>query len=68
MTERHSFARMHEVVPMPNLNNVQRDSFDWFLKEGLTELFAEMSPLHAATDNACRADRRQQPDGNDARA
>ena len=42
---RHSFARTAEVMPMPNLNKVQRDSFDWFLKEGLKELFAEMSPI-----------------------
>ena len=41
---RHSFVRTAEVMPMPNLNNVQRDSFDWFLKTGLTELFAEISP------------------------
>ena len=33
---------------MPNLNSIQRDSFDWFLKEGLRELFMEMSPIGAA--------------------
>ena len=44
---RHSFARTAEVAPMPNLNDVQRDSFDWFLKEGLKELFAEISPMVA---------------------
>jgi DNA-directed RNA polymerase beta subunit len=42
---RHSFARNKEVVPIPNLNNVQRDSFEWFLREGLKELFAEISPI-----------------------
>ena len=44
-TARHSFARTPEVVPMPNLIQVQRDSFDWFLKEGLKEALAEMSPI-----------------------
>ena len=45
---RHSFARTAEVVPMPNLNDVQRDSFDWFLKEGLKELFAEVAPIEGS--------------------
>ena len=34
---------------MPNLNQVQRDSFEWFLKEGLKELFAEMSPIEKSS-------------------
>jgi DNA-directed RNA polymerase subunit beta len=50
MARRHSFARTAEIMPMPNLNSVQRDSFDWFLKEGLKELFAEMSPMHDVAD------------------
>jgi DNA-directed RNA polymerase subunit beta len=41
---RQSFARVSDV-PMPNLNDIQRESFDWFLKEGLKEVFAEFSPL-----------------------
>jgi DNA-directed RNA polymerase subunit beta len=44
-TGRQSFARATEAMPMPNLNQVQRDSFNWFLKEGLKELFAEVSPI-----------------------
>ncbi len=31
---------------MPNLNSIQRDSFEWFQKEGLRELFAEVTPIH----------------------
>jgi DNA-directed RNA polymerase subunit beta len=66
MTDRHSFARVAEVVPMPNLNKVQRDSFDWFLKEGLKELFAEVSPIQEVTggnmDLGRGADRRRQAD------
>ena len=38
-------GRNAEVNLMPNLNNVQRESFDWFLKEGLKDLFAEVSPI-----------------------
>ena len=46
---RHSFARIAEVAPIPNLIKVQRDSFDWFLREGLKELFAEISPIQDFT-------------------
>ena len=46
---RHSFARIAEVAPIPNLIKVQRDSFDWFLKVGLKELFAEISPIQDFT-------------------
>jgi len=43
--ERKSFARIREAVPVPNLIQIQRDSFDWFKREGLRELFAEISPI-----------------------
>src|SRR5580765_6323576 len=46
---RHSFARIAEVTPIPNLIKVQRDSFNWFLREGLAELFAEISPIQDFT-------------------
>ena len=46
---RHSFARITEVAPIPNLIKVQRDSFEWFLREGLKELFAEISPIQDFT-------------------
>ncbi|TME43994.1 MAG: DNA-directed RNA polymerase subunit beta [Chloroflexi bacterium] len=46
---RHSFARIPEVAPIPNLIKVQRDSFEWFLREGLKELFAEISPIQDFT-------------------
>src|SRR5215510_453201 len=42
---RRSFARISEVLPIPNLIDVQLRSFDWFLEEGLKELFAEISPI-----------------------
>ncbi len=47
--ERRSFARIPEVAPIPNLIKIQRDSFDWFVKEGLKELFAEISPIQDFT-------------------
>jgi DNA-directed RNA polymerase subunit beta len=42
---RQSFARINEVLPIPNLIDVQTKSFRWFLDEGLKELFAEISPI-----------------------
>ncbi|MFN0073226.1 MAG: DNA-directed RNA polymerase subunit beta [Chloroflexota bacterium] len=42
---RITFARIPEVHQVPNLIQIQRDSFAWFLREGLKELFAEISPI-----------------------
>src|SRR5207247_1970246 len=42
---RQSFARIPEIQRVPNLIQIQRDSFRWFLSEGLRELFAEISPI-----------------------
>ncbi len=49
LPERISFARMPDVVPMPGLIQVQLDSFAWFKKEGLHEVFAEISPIEDFT-------------------
>src|SRR6266545_1128867 len=46
---RVSFARIPEVLPMPNLIDIQRHSFQWFLREGLGELFDEISPIQDFT-------------------
>src|SRR5437764_13439730 len=46
---RVSFARIPEVLPMPNLIDIQRRSFQWFLDEGLGELLAEISPIQDFT-------------------
>jgi DNA-directed RNA polymerase subunit beta len=46
---RRSFARIAEVAPIPNLIQVQRESFEWFTREGLKELFAEISPIQDFT-------------------
>ncbi|HEV8637094.1 MAG TPA: DNA-directed RNA polymerase subunit beta [Chloroflexota bacterium] len=42
---RQSFARISEVLPIPNLIDIQIRSFQWFMEEGLKELFAEISPI-----------------------
>jgi DNA-directed RNA polymerase subunit beta len=45
--ERLSFARIREALPLDDLDlvAVQRDSFDWLLEHGLTEVFDEISPI-----------------------
>ncbi len=42
---RMSYSRQKEVLEMPNLIEVQKDSYDWFLKEGLKEVFEDISPI-----------------------
>ena len=42
---RMSYSRKKEVLDMPNLIEVQRDSYQWFLDEGLSEAFADISPI-----------------------
>ena len=44
-TMRMSYQRQEEVLEMPNLIEVQKDSYQWFLKEGLKEVFADISPI-----------------------
>ncbi|WP_071028209.1 DNA-directed RNA polymerase subunit beta [Peptoniphilus raoultii] len=43
--ERMSFSRVDEVLSLPNLLEVQTSSFDWFIKEGLREVFDDVSPI-----------------------
>jgi DNA-directed RNA polymerase subunit beta len=42
---RLSFARFDEVLPLPRLIQMQLDSFQWFQREGIKELFEEISPI-----------------------
>ena len=42
---RMSYSRQKEVLQMPNLIEVQKDSYQWFLDEGLKEVFADISPI-----------------------
>lgn len=42
---RRSFARISEVLELPNLIEIQTDSYQWFLDEGLREMFKDISPI-----------------------
>ena len=42
---RMSYSKQNEVLEMPNLIEVQKDSYEWFLNEGLKEAFADISPI-----------------------
>ncbi|HZK02740.1 MAG TPA: DNA-directed RNA polymerase subunit beta [Anaerovoracaceae bacterium] len=48
---RMSYSRIHEVAPMPNLIQIQKDSYDWFIQEGLNEVFEDISPIRDYADN-----------------
>ncbi len=48
---RFSFGRIDEVLQMPNLIEIQKNSYNWFLQEGLRETFRDISPIHDFTDN-----------------
>ena len=47
--ERFSFANLDEVLPLPDLISIQRDSFRWFLEEGLADTFRDISPIEDFT-------------------
>ncbi len=48
---RMSFSRINEVLEMPNLIEVQKNSYRWFLEEGLREVFRDVSPIQDYTGN-----------------
>jgi DNA-directed RNA polymerase subunit beta len=47
--ERFSFANIDEALPLPDLVAIQRDSFQWFLDNGLAETFNDISPIEDFT-------------------
>ncbi|HEX6776677.1 MAG TPA: DNA-directed RNA polymerase subunit beta, partial [Ktedonobacterales bacterium] len=47
--QRVTFAHIPDIRPMPSLIQIQLDSFDWFKKEGLRDLFQEISPIEDFT-------------------
>src|SRR5579875_3755460 len=49
--ERRSFARIQEVLDIPDLIEIQEKSYQWFLNEGLHELFKDISPIQDFTGN-----------------
>ena len=51
---RTRYARIPEVLPIPNLIELQLDSFKWFIEKGLRELFDEISPIKDFTTSSGR--------------
>lgn len=49
--QRRSYARIEEVMELPNLIEIQQKSYQWFLDEGLREMFADISPIQDFTGN-----------------
>lgn len=48
---RYSYARIKEIMDMPHLLDLQRDSYEWFRREGLAEIFKDISPIMDFTGN-----------------
>ncbi|HJV47595.1 MAG TPA: DNA-directed RNA polymerase subunit beta [Bacillota bacterium] len=48
---RRSYARIEEVMELPNLIEIQQKSYEWFLDEGLREMFQDISPIQDFTGN-----------------
>lgn len=46
---RYYFSQKEEILPLPNLTDVQKVSYDWFLSEGITEILKEISPIQDYT-------------------
>ena len=49
--QRMSYSKIDEVMDMPNLIEVQKNSYNWFLEEGLREVFHDVSPIQDYTGN-----------------
>lgn len=49
--ERQCYGRIREVLDIPNLIAVQKESYQWFLEEGLREVFRDISPIKDFTEN-----------------
>ena len=44
-TTSRSFSKINEVIDMPNLIGIQKDSYEWFLTDGIKEVFKDVSPI-----------------------
>ena len=64
--ERYSFANLAEPLQLPDLIAVQRESFDWFLNEGLAETFRDISPIKDFSE-ALQLELELDPDDEDLR-
>ena len=45
LNTRMSFSKINEVIDMPNLIEIQKDSYRWFVEEGLKEALSDMSQI-----------------------
>ena len=50
-TTRKDFSKVGDYIEMPNLIKVQKDSYDWFIEEGLGEVLKDISPIVDYTGN-----------------
>ena len=48
---RYSYAKIKEVMEMPHLLDIQRNSYKWFMQEGMREIFRDISPIQDFTEN-----------------
>ena len=49
--ERMTFSKIDEVAQMPNLIQIQTESYNWFIEEGLKEVFEDISPIQDYAGN-----------------
>ena len=64
--ERYSFANLAEPLELPDLIAIQRESFEWFLNEGLAETFRDISPIKDFSE-ALQLELEFDPDDEDLR-
>ena len=50
---RRSFAKIPDVMDVPNLIAIQTESFEWFKEEGLAQAFADVCPIENNTKDMC---------------
>ncbi len=50
LRDRYSFGNLDEVLELPDLIAIQRESFQWFLYQGLAEAFRDISPIRDFTE------------------
>lgn len=50
-TERRKFGKINEVIDIPNLVEIQKDSYDSFVQEGISEIFEDFSPITDFSDH-----------------
>ena len=52
--DRYSFANLEEPIELPDLIAIQRESFEWFMRQGLAEAFSDISPIKDALKTVLR--------------